>query len=237
MDPLEILFVFCFVFGLAMSGLSFLLGSLHLPGLGHQDGGHALGDGHGHAELGHSRGVHADVLHHGGGHLAHGAEGHGGHAPAEGAPRAPGEGPSPVNVNTATAFLAFFGGVGYVLYGTFGVGAAIALILSVLAGLGGGAVVFFFLVKILLAGQRYLDPADFRMEGSIAQVTRAIRPDGIGEIVFTRDGTRRSEGARSATGEAIPAGSEVVILRYEKGLAFVEPWTSYVEGTSGHSAS
>lgn len=239
MDPLEILFVFCFVFGLAMSGLSFLLGSLHVPGLGHHDGGHGLGDGHGQAELGHSGGAHADLPHQAGGHLAHGSGGHGGHVPVpeEGAPRAHGDGPSPINVNTATAFLAFFGGVGYVLYGALGVGAAVALILAVLAGLGGGAVVFFFLVKVLLAGQRYLDPADFRMEGSIAQVTRTIRSDGIGEIVFTRDGTRRSEGARSATGEAIPAGTEVVILRYEKGLAFVEPWTSYVEGTSGHPAS
>lgn len=208
MDPLEAAFLFCFVFGLVMSGLSFLLGSFH--GLG---GGHANGAGHA---------GHVDV------HLEAGAH-HGGldGAGPEGTAKL-GHGPSPVNVNTITAFLAFFGGVGYVVYGALGLGPALALVLAVLAGLIGGAIVFFFLVRVLLAGQRFLDPSDFRLEGSVARVSQSIRADGIGEIVYARDGTRRSEGARSASGEAIPSGTEVVIVRYERGLAYVEPWKSYV---------
>ncbi|MBA2448377.1 MAG: hypothetical protein H0V51_10170 [Chloroflexi bacterium] len=241
MDSLEALFLFCFVFGVAFSGIAFLLGSLHLPGLGHHDDGHGWGGhGHGDAHLGH------------GGHAASGHSGHGGHGDSHGhgadvaraggnhgdgglrgeaAARAGQDGASPFNMNTITAFLAFFGGIGYVLYGTFGVNAAVTLILATLAGLAGGSVVFLFLVKILLAGQRFLDPVESRPEGAIAQVTRSIRADGIGEIIYSRNGARRSDGARSATGAAIPVGTEVVVVRYEKGLAYVEPWESYVEQT------
>jgi hypothetical protein len=65
------------------------------------------------------------------------------------------------------------------------------------------------------------------MEGTVARVTMAIRADSTGEIRFSRDGSRRSEGARSATGQPIEVGTEVVIVRYERGLAYVEPWASY----------
>ena len=42
--------------------------------------------------------------------------------------------------------------------------------------------------------------------------------------MFTKAGTRRSEGARSRTGQPIARGTEVVILEYARGIAFVQPW-------------
>ena len=42
--------------------------------------------------------------------------------------------------------------------------------------------------------------------------------------VYSQAGTRRSAGARSESGAAIPRDSEVVVTRYEKGLAWVRPW-------------
>jgi hypothetical protein len=86
------------------------------------------------------------------------------------------------------------------------------------AGLAGGSIVFLFLTRVLLAGQRYLEPTEFRMEGSVARVSVQIRADGVGEIVYSRDGTLRSEGARSATGEAIALGTEVVSSGTSMGL-------------------
>jgi hypothetical protein len=196
MDPLEAVFVFCFVFGIATSVISFFVGSFH-----------GVGGDHG-----------AAAAHSGGGDIA--AADHGGVADAGG-------GPSVLNLQTVTAFVAFFGGVGYLLYGTFGVAAVLALVLAVAAGLIGGGVVFYFLVRVLHAGQRFLDPADFRMEGTVAHVSRTIRADGIGEIIYSRDGTRRSEGARSVSGGEIPEGAEVVVVRYDQGIAYVEPWATY----------
>jgi hypothetical protein len=134
---------------------------------------------------------------------------------------------SPFNLQTITAFMAFFGGSGWVLYDSLGLGAAVALILATISGFAGGGVVFWFLVKVLLAGQTFMDPQDSRMEGTVARVTMPIHDGQIGEIVFSREGARRSEGARSSTGAPIARGTEVVIVRYEGGLAYVEPWTSY----------
>ncbi len=62
------------------------------------------------------------------------------------------------------------------------------------------------------------------MDGVVARVTDEIRPDGgIGEIIFSQIGTRRSAAARSETGLPIPRGTEVVVLRYIRGVAFVAP--------------
>lgn len=210
MDPLEAVFVFCFVFGVATSLISLALGSLHIGG--GDAGGHAIGAAHdGGLHLG------GDVGHAGGEDaLVHDA--HGELADNQG-------GVSPFNLQTITAFLAFFGGSGWVLYGSVGLAPALALVIATVVGIAGGSVVFWFLVKVLIASQRVLEPA--RWEGTVGRVTRSIRPEGTGEIVFSRDGARRSEGARSATGLAIEAGTEVVIVRYEGGLAYVEPWTSF----------
>ena len=197
MDLLEGLFVFCFVFGLATSAISFAVGSLG-GGAGH-DGG--VGDG--------------------GGHDPSAASGDGGHG------HDARDGVSPLNLQTLTAFVTFFGGVGYLLTETAGVGPALALIGATAGGLAGGAVIFLFLARILVAGQRFVAPEGSRLDGTVATVSLAIRPGRTGEIIFSRDGARRSEGARSATGEAIPAGTEVVVVRYERGIAFVEPWASY----------
>jgi hypothetical protein len=69
-----------------------------------------------------------------------------------------------------------------------------------------------------------MDPADFDMIGVLGHLTIPIREGGTGELVFTQDGTRRVAGARADSGGAIPKGSEVIVTRYEKGIAYVKPW-------------
>jgi hypothetical protein len=209
MDPLEAVFVFCFVFGVAMSLLSLALGALHGG-----DGGHSLGSDHGHVHLGGDGGG-ADS----GGHSGELASVDGGDAQIGHV--------SPFNLQTITAFLAFFGGSGWMLYSSVGLAPALALVVATVVGIAGGSVVFWFLIKVLIAGQRFMDPSASRMEGTVARVSIAIRADTTGEIMFSRDGTRRSEGARSATGKPIDEGTEVVIVRYERGLAYVEPWATF----------
>jgi hypothetical protein len=84
--------------------------------------------------------------------------------------------------------------------------------------------VFWFLVKVLLAHETILDPSDFDMVGVLARVNSSIRPGGTGEIVFSQAGARRPSGARSEDGLAIPKGQEVMVTRYEKGIAYVRRW-------------
>jgi len=128
------------------------------------------------------------------------------------------------NMGTLAAFLTWFGGTGYLLSTHYGVFFAAALGIAILSGLGGAAVVFWFLAKVLISREESLDPADYDMVGVLGKLSIAIRTGGTGELIYTQGGTRRVTGARAETGAAIAKGAEVVVTRYEKGIAYVRPW-------------
>ena len=148
-------YLICFAVGFCFSFFSFLLGSsrfgrLHLP--------HAQGHG----------------IPHVGGHgaTAHGAAGHG---PSAGHPQAAGTqaqgghhaqgGVSPFNPPTIAAFLAWFGGTGYLLMRYSALWVGFALLLSGAVGLIGGGIVFLFLSRVLISQEEDMDPADYEMVG------------------------------------------------------------------------
>ena len=128
-----------------------------------------------------------------------------------------------LNFGTMTAFLAWFGGTGYLLERFYAVWFLVALAIALLSGLGGAAIVFWFLAK-LASDDEGLDPADYEMIGVLGTLSIPIRAGGTGEIVFSQEGVRRVSGARSEDGTAIPKGVEVVVQRYEKGIAYVRRW-------------
>ena len=97
--------------------------------------------------------------------------------------------------------------------------------IAIAGGLVGASIVFLFLAKVLMRNDEDLDPADFEMVGVLGQLSLPIRKGGTGEIVFTQDGTRHSMGARSEDDSEIGKGIEVVVTRYEKGIAYVRPWS------------
>ncbi len=131
---------------------------------------------------------------------------------------------SPVNATTITAFLAWFGGSGYVLTSTTHLPMLLILPLAALAGAFGASLVALFLLRVLLPGQTpVLRPEDYRIEGTLGRVTVPIRSGGTGEVVYNKLGATRSNGARCADGIPLPRGTEVVVLRYERGMAYVEP--------------
>jgi membrane protein implicated in regulation of membrane protease activity len=209
-------YLICFAIGFCFSFFSFVFGGsrfgrLHLPHF------------HGHA-----------------GHLpaAHGPMGHvpvAGHAPATHGPaasQAPGADSaarsasvSPFNFVTLTAFLAWFGGTGYLLTRFSSVWVGMGLLFSVISGLAGGGIIFLFLSRVLMSDEENMDPADYEMVGVLGRVCVSIREGGTGEVIYSQVGTRRVCGARSEDGNAIAKGSEVVVTRYEKGIAYVRLWS------------
>jgi len=128
-----------------------------------------------------------------------------------------------LNFGTMTAFLAWFGGTGYLLERYYSVWFVMALGVALLSGLGGAAIVFWILAK-LSSDEEALDPADYDMVGVLGKLSIPIRQGGTGEIVFSQEGVRRVAGARSEDGIAIPKGAEVVVQRYDKGIAYVRRW-------------
>ena len=134
------------------------------------------------------------------------------------------------NLGTLAAFLAWFGGTGYLLEHYYAVWFVAALAIATVSGLGGASVVFWFLAKVLISREEALDPADYDMVGVLGKLNMPIRPGGTGELVYAQGGTRRAAGARAESGAAIPKGVEVVVTRYEKGIAYVRPWDEFSGG-------
>ena len=132
---------------------------------------------------------------------------------------------SPFNFITATAFLAWFGGTGYLLTRFSGVWFVTGLGLAVVSGLLGGTIVFLFLSRVLISQEESMDPADYEMTGVLGRVSVSIRNSGTGEIIYSQAGTRRTCGARGINGAAVAKGTEVMVTRYEKGIAYVRPWS------------
>ncbi|HTC34138.1 MAG TPA: NfeD family protein [Bryobacteraceae bacterium] len=136
---------------------------------------------------------------------------------------------SPINFGTVAAFLAWFGGTGYLLSRYSSIWALLALGLAIVSGLAGAAAVFWFLFKVLLKHERDLDPADYEMVGVLGRLSSTVRENGIGEMIFSQDGARRAASVRSEDGRPIAKGVEVVVTRYERGIAYVRTWDEISE--------
>ncbi len=132
------------------------------------------------------------------------------------------------NFGTVAGFLAWFGGTGYLLTRYYNVWIFMSLGIATLSGLGGASVVFWFIAKVLMRREAALNPADYDMVGVLGRLTMPIRTGGTGELVYSQEGTRRVAGARSEDGAAIPKGAEVVVTRYEKGIAYVRQWEDLI---------
>jgi membrane protein implicated in regulation of membrane protease activity len=227
---METFFLVCFVFGALFTLTSFFLGALG-AGLGH---GVHLGHGGDAGPAGHFG--HAEPVGHGG--AAHAPQGpHGLHVPHGPSDATGGEQMGGVvsghlgflaqvpifNLTALLGFLTWFGAAGFVLL-RFGTWPLVAVLLVALfAGFVAALLLALFLRK-LLEGERVMDPADYRLQGTLARVTVSIPATGVGEIIFIMAGARRSEAARSATGQPLARGTEVVILHHARGVAAVQPW-------------
>jgi membrane protein implicated in regulation of membrane protease activity len=164
--------------------------------------------GFAHLHLGHFHFGHSALAHHGTGAHVSGSRGL-----------------SAINGFTITAFLCWFGGVGYLLHRYSIFVARLVLLLSVVSGVFGAALLWVILFKVLLPRERVLNSEDTEMTGVLAKVSDSIRSNGgIGEILFLQTGARRSSAARSDDGRTIERGTEVVVIRYERGIAYVRPW-------------
>jgi hypothetical protein len=146
---------------------------------------------------------------------------HGAHGPAVG----------PINFATLTAFLAWFGGTGYLLTSQFRWVALPAIGLSMVLGLCGATAVFWIMAHLLWSPHENMQSADYHMVGVLGRVSQPIREGGIGELIYSRKGVRQSCGARSADGRAIEKGAEVVVTGYERGIASVRRWTDLAAET------
>lgn len=192
----ELFYLICFVVGFAFTAISFLSGTLHF---------HFHFPGHVHVPtMGHGAG-------HGAGHGSAHGPGHASHFPF-------------FNPMTLAAFLTWFGGAGYLLVHLRHIWIFAGLVLACGAGLVGASIVFLFVAKVLMANERDLNPLDYEMVGVLGKVSVSIRTGGTGEIIFAQEGVRKTCAARSEDGSPFAKGEEVLVTKYDRGVAYVQRW-------------
>jgi membrane protein implicated in regulation of membrane protease activity len=191
-------YLICFAVGFLFSLLSFIAGGLNVHG--HWPHVHF-----------HSGGAHGAGAH---GPAGAGTTGHGHNSTSV----------SPFNFFTIAVFLAWFGGTGYLLTRFSTLVFALGLAISTAVGLLGAGIVFTFLARVLMAPEALMDPADYEMVGVIGRVAGAIREEGTGEIIYSQKGSRRACAARSEDKAPIERDAEVVVTRYERGIAYIRRW-------------
>jgi hypothetical protein len=242
-DPLSLVFLGCLLF----AGV-FLLVSL-ATGLGH---GHILHVGHaahaGHlASAGHAGALHASDS----GHVA--GRTTGGHAAAHASLPAAGAAPNPLatlwtattsvltgslNLISVLTFLFCFGLFGYLLHNFSQPGPFLTLFLPALFGAAAAFGVGLVLTRLFAVSTGELTVEGSRTEGRLGTVSLAIEPDRVGEVIFApAGGGRQSIGARSHQGEALPIGTEVVILAVVEGIATVESWATFMRNARSGTRS
>ena len=163
--------------------------------------------------------VHTPTLGHGSG--AHGpGHGSGAHFPF-------------FNPMTLAAFLTWFGGAGYLLVHLRHIWVFAGLAIASFSGLVGASLVFWFVAKVLMKNEKDLNPLDYEMVGVLGRVSVSIRSEGTGEIIFAQEGVRKTCAARSETGAPIAKGEEVLVTRYDRGVAYVQPWEAFENSAAG----
>ena len=185
------IFLGCFLVGFALTLISLLFGFDH----GGADGVH-FGDGGG-VDLGDGGGVDAGDGSAGGHHASF------------------------FSYTGMLMFLTCFGGVGYILNRNASGALVFILTGSVVAGMLGATIMFLYFNHFLRHGETPMNPANYQMAGTLARVTSGIRMGETGEVTYVQGGARKTIGARSDEDLAHPQGEEVVIVRYERGLAYV----------------
>jgi len=232
-DPLSLVFLACFLFGLL-----FLVGSAILGNLGH-GGGASHGTSH-HINLhvgGHTSGAAPHTVGHvGGTHtVAHGgahAAGHGASTQHTAAQHAQGNALSIlsyVNPTSIVLFLLGFGFFGYVFHNTAQLALPITLLL---AGAGGLVIAVLMLVMLTRVfgdseGETIQDVSD--RTGLLGKVSVTIQENALGEIIYTSPGgMRKSVPARSIDGRRLERDQEVVVVNYQQGIAEVETWEQFI---------
>jgi membrane protein implicated in regulation of membrane protease activity len=131
------------------------------------------------------------------------------------------------NAMTIMTFLAWFGGIGYLLSTHSRLVAMVALSIAIVSGFIAASLVFKFMARIVNVTDAQMLDWDYRIEGAVGTISSPIRQDGIGEMIFEQRGVRKSVGVRSEDGQPLPNGTEVAITRYENGIAYVKKWEDF----------
>lgn len=123
---------------------------------------------------------------------------------------------NPLVFAAAALWFGAVGTLGTILTAPLGPVLGVALV----AGLLGAGAVCALMASLARAST---PPLQARAEGAVGVLNASIRSDGPGEVLYMLEGLQRSLSARAVDGALLPRGTAVMIVRRERGMAFVVP--------------
>ncbi len=214
-DPLSLLFIGCFLFGLLFLLVAALLGSIG----GH--GGEHIGSTH-HIDVG-GHGGQAHTIHTGHTHLIH---------PTSQTAHSGGQGSAILtylNPTSIVLFLLGFGFFGYVFHNNTSFALPLSIALAALGGLVIAALLLAFIGRVFgdSEGATVQDVSD--RTGLLGKVSMTIPENSLGEVIYVSPGgMRKSIPARTLDGRRLERDQEVVVVNYQRGIAEVDTWDHFV---------
>ena len=220
-DPLSLLFIGCFLFGLLFLLVTTLLGNL----------GHS-----GHIGLHHVGSIQGKELSvgHGTGHVN--SQAHTTHTARDAAQSSQGNAfplLAYVNPTSIVLFLLGFGFFGYVFHNTAALAFPLTLVLAGVSGFIIAALILTLLNRLFRDSEvaTVQDVSD--RTGLLGKVSVTIQENGLGEILYiSPGGMRKSIAARSVNGRRLERDQEVVVVNYQHGVAEVDTWDHFVNQES-----
>ncbi len=233
-DPLSLVFIACFLFGMLFLIVTTILGNLGhgaTHSVAHQGpvhiGGHVGAHSVGHAAT-HGP-AHAPT--HTTGHAA-GSHGTSGNSTPQGnIPSLL----SYINLTSIVFFLIGFGLFGYLINNVVQVVALFALGLAGVSGILIAALLLLLLNRLFgnSEGETVQDVSD--RTGIVGKVSTTIQENSLGEVIYTSPGgMRKSIPARSVDGRRLDRDQEVVIINYQHGVAEVDTWDHFIDEEESH---
>jgi hypothetical protein len=220
-DPLSLLFIGCFLFGLLFILISALLGNLgHVSG--HVSHGVHISTSHAvaHSGIALPHSIHAARIGH-----AHGSR----VSTANASNNFFASFLAAINPISIALFLLGFGFFGYVLHNT----ALLTLpFVLILAGISGFIIAGLLLLMINRLFGSIAEPVASDVTdrtGMLGRVSITVPENGLGEIIYTSPaGMRKSIPARSIDGRKIERDQEVVVANYQNGIAEIDTWDHFI---------
>lgn len=216
-DPLSLLFIGCFLFGLLFLIVAALLGSIG----GH--GGEHIGGGTHHIDVGGHTGA-AHTIEGGHAHLIHPSTSHSTHSAGQVSAIL-----AFLNPTSVVLFLVGFGFFGYVLHNNTSLTLPLALSLSFLGGIVVAGLLLAFIGRVFgnSEGETVQDVSD--RTGLLGKVSLTIPEKGLGEVIYVSPGgMRKSIPARTLDGRRLERDQEVIVVNYQRGIAEVDTWDHFV---------
>jgi hypothetical protein len=209
-DPLSLVFIACFLFGLLFLIVAALLGSVGGHGGGHNIGMHHVGvSGHvGQVHAGHTHLIHPTTNQSGG---------HGNTVLTY------------LNPTSIVLFLLGFGFFGYVFHNNTTLALPLSIALAIVSGLIIAGLLLALIGRVFgdSEGATVQDVSD--RTGLLGKVSMTIPENSLGEVIYVSPGgMRKSIPARTLDGRRLERDQEVVVVNYQRGIAEVDTWDHFV---------